>query len=86
MKAYDGLSEPQIADVKALLSQLVVVKLNGGLGTGMGCTGPKSAIRVRNNLTFLDLNVQQIEVSQNTLPVQSRQHVTIHTVYVFCSF
>lgn len=27
----------------------------------MGCTGPKSVISVRNDLTFLDLTVQQIE-------------------------
>lgn len=45
-----------------MLSRLVVVKLNGGLGTTMGCTGPKSLIPVRNELTFLDLTVQQIEV------------------------
>jgi len=26
---------------RPLLSKLAVVKLNGGLGTSMGCTGPK---------------------------------------------
>ena len=30
------------------LNKLVVVKLNGGLGTSMGCTGPKSLIGVRS--------------------------------------
>ena len=45
-----------------MLDRLVVIKLNGGLGTSMGCTGPKSLISVRNELTFLDLTVQQIEV------------------------
>ena len=44
-----------------MLDKLVVVKLNGGLGTSMGCKGPKSVIAVRNDLTFLDLTVQQIE-------------------------
>ena len=44
-----------------MLDKLVVVKLNGGLGTSMGCKGPKSVIPVRNDLTFLDLTVQQIE-------------------------
>jgi UTP--glucose-1-phosphate uridylyltransferase len=39
----------------------VVVKLNGGLGTSMGCKGPKSVISVRNDLTFLDLTMQQIQ-------------------------
>ena len=49
------------AKIKMMLDKLVVVKLNGGLGTSMGCRGPKSVIAVRNDLTFLDLTVQQIE-------------------------
>ena len=44
-----------------MLDQLIVVKLNGGLGTSMGCSGPKSVIPVRSDLTFLDMTVQQIE-------------------------
>ncbi|KAI4299657.1 hypothetical protein L6164_033093 [Bauhinia variegata] len=52
----DGASE-----IKNLLDKLVVLKLNGGLGTTMGCTGPKSVIEVREGLTFLDLIVIQIE-------------------------
>ena len=40
----------------------MVLKLNGGLGTSMGCKGPKSLISVSNDNTFLDLTVQQIEV------------------------
>lgn len=47
--------------LRGLLDQLVVVKLNGGLGTSMGCKGPKSVISVRNDLTFLDLTLQQIQ-------------------------
>ncbi|RUS89137.1 hypothetical protein EGW08_003080 [Elysia chlorotica] len=61
IKRYNSLETPAATDFKSLLNQLVVIKLNGGLGTSMGCTGPKSAIQVRNELTFLDLNVQQIE-------------------------
>uniref|UniRef100_A0A667XV72 UTP--glucose-1-phosphate uridylyltransferase n=1 Tax=Myripristis murdjan TaxID=586833 RepID=A0A667XV72_9TELE len=49
------------ASISASLNKLVVVKLNGGLGTSMGCKGPKSLISVRNENTFLDLTVQQIE-------------------------
>ncbi|RKP15337.1 UTP--glucose-1-phosphate uridylyltransferase family [Piptocephalis cylindrospora] len=45
----------------AALGKLAVLKLNGGLGTTMGCVGPKSAIEVRDGLTFLDLTVQQVE-------------------------
>lgn len=43
------------------LNKLAVLKLNGGLGTTMGCVGPKSAIEVRDGMTFLDLTVRQIE-------------------------
>lgn len=54
---------PDIAngDEADLLKKLVVLKLNGGLGTSMGCKGPKSAISVRDDLTFLDLTVRQLE-------------------------
>ncbi|KAM3283419.1 UTP-glucose-1-phosphate uridylyltransferase isoform X1 [Capsicum chacoense] len=60
---YDKLAplSEDPADTKKLLDKLVVLKLNGGLGTTMGCTGPKSVIEVRNGLTFLDLIVKQIE-------------------------
>ncbi|KAK1803052.1 hypothetical protein P4O66_021585 [Electrophorus voltai] len=47
--------------VASSLNKLAVVKLNGGLGTSMGCKGPKSLISVRSENTFLDLTVQQIE-------------------------
>merc|ERR1712137_6447 len=48
-------------ETRDLLSKLVVLKLNGGLGTSMGCTGPKSAIEVHSGFSFLDLTVRQIE-------------------------
>jgi len=44
-----------------LLRKVAVVKLNGGLGSRMGCWGPKSALEVREGLTFLDLAVRQVE-------------------------
>jgi len=63
IKKYDFVSSVDLrASAKDLLSKLVVVKLNGGLGTSMGCTGPKSLISVRSGLTFLDLTVKQIEL------------------------
>lgn len=58
---YDSLKTPNPNKVHGMLDKLIVIKLNGGLGTSMGCNGPKSIIGVRNNLTFLDLTVQQIE-------------------------
>jgi len=61
VRDYTTLQAPDNSEVVKMLSKLVVVKLNGGLGTSMGCKGPKSVIPVRNDLTFLDLTVQQIE-------------------------
>ena len=42
------------------LARTVVIKLNGGLGTSMGMTGPKSLLEVKDGLTFLDIVVRQI--------------------------
>jgi len=50
-----------VEKVKSILDKLVVLKLNGGLGTSMGCQGPKSTITVRDDLTFLDLSIKQLE-------------------------
>lgn len=52
-----------------LAQKLCVLKLNGGLGTTMGCTGPKSVIEVHSEQTFLDLTVQQIEFLNEELEV-----------------
>lgn len=43
-----------------LLAQTVVLKLNGGLGTGMGLQKAKSLLEVKNGETFLDLIAEQI--------------------------
>lgn len=51
---------PASGTSEALLSQAVVIKLNGGLGTGMGLQGPKSLLSVRPGVNFLDLMVRQI--------------------------
>ncbi|XP_006784029.1 UDP-glucose pyrophosphorylase 2b [Neolamprologus brichardi] len=62
IQPYDKIAARGLPDnVANSLNKLVVVKLNGGLGTSMGCKGPKSLISVRNENTFLDLTVQQIE-------------------------
>jgi UTP--glucose-1-phosphate uridylyltransferase len=44
----------------ALVDSAVVIKLNGGLGTSMGMTRPKSLIEAKDGLTFLDLIVGQV--------------------------
>lgn len=61
LQRYGSLSAVSENEKIPLLSKLAVLKLNGGLGTSMGCKGPKSVIEVREDTTFLDLIVQQIE-------------------------
>ncbi|PQE19901.1 UTP-glucose-1-phosphate uridylyltransferase protein [Rutstroemia sp. NJR-2017a BVV2] len=53
----------------SFLNKLAVLKLNGGLGTSMGCVGPKSVIEVRDGMSFLDLSVRQIEYLNRTYSV-----------------
>ncbi len=55
----DDLPEPG-AEVGAALDATVVIKLNGGLGTSMGMSGPKSLVEVRDGLSFLDVIVRQV--------------------------
>ncbi|NYG07320.1 UTP--glucose-1-phosphate uridylyltransferase [Phycicoccus badiiscoriae] len=42
------------------LARTAVIKLNGGLGTSMGLSGPKSVLEVRDGLTFLDVVARQV--------------------------
>jgi UTP--glucose-1-phosphate uridylyltransferase len=44
----------------ALLDSVVVIKLNGGLGTSMGMTKAKSLLEVKDGRTFLDLIAEQV--------------------------
>ena len=44
----------------AALGRTAVVKVNGGLGTSMGLSGPKSVLEVREGLTFLDVIARQV--------------------------
>ena len=59
LESLEDLSQGGAADAE-LLSQAVVIKLNGGLGTGMGLQGPKSMLAVRDGVNFLDLMVRQV--------------------------
>ncbi|MEP6648787.1 MAG: UTP--glucose-1-phosphate uridylyltransferase [Lapillicoccus sp.] len=45
--------------MSAALRLVAMVKLNGGLGTSMGITGPKSALVVKDGLSFLDVIARQ---------------------------
>lgn len=48
-------------NISSVLSKVLVMKLSGGLGTGKCCKGPKTLVNMRNENTFLDLAVKQIE-------------------------
>ena len=43
------------------IKKVVVIKLNGGLGTSMGLEGAKSQLIVKNNLNFLEITCKQVE-------------------------
>jgi len=61
LPALDSLAPIQPEKVSSALDQLAVCKLNGGLGTSMGCLGPKSTLSVREEKSFLDLIIAQLE-------------------------
>uniref|UniRef100_A0A0D9YLD1 UTP--glucose-1-phosphate uridylyltransferase n=1 Tax=Oryza glumipatula TaxID=40148 RepID=A0A0D9YLD1_9ORYZ len=88
---YDTLEAPpeDLEETKKLLNKLAVLKLNGGLGTTMGCTGPKSVIEVRNGFTFLDLIVIQIEslnkkYGSNIVEKYTNSNIEVHTFNQAC--
>jgi UTP--glucose-1-phosphate uridylyltransferase len=49
-----------VAEGEKLLQSLVVVRLNGGLGTSMGLQRAKSLLAVRNGLSFNDIIARQL--------------------------
>jgi UTP--glucose-1-phosphate uridylyltransferase len=59
--------EPVPAKAAELLSRTVVLKLNGGLGTGMGLEKAKSLLKVRQNLTFLDIIARQFLLLRDSI-------------------
>jgi UDP-N-acetylglucosamine pyrophosphorylase len=64
--------QPGDAEDKALMSQVALVKLNGGLGTSMGLDSPKSLLPVRQGLTFLDIIARQVLHARQTTGVPLR--------------
>jgi len=56
----DELPEPRPGQARDVLGRLVVVKLNGGLGTSMGLSGPKSLLEVKPGTSFLDVLATQV--------------------------
>jgi UTP--glucose-1-phosphate uridylyltransferase len=67
---------PSAADEEtaAALSQVAVIKLNGGLATSMGLHGPKSLLEAREGKTFLDV------IAGQTLKLRQRYDVRLPLV------
>ncbi|MCH8629077.1 UTP--glucose-1-phosphate uridylyltransferase [Arsenicicoccus piscis] len=62
VEGLDALADLHFSDeqLKDAIAKTVVIKLNGGLGTSMGITGPKAALPVMEGLTFLDVIAKQV--------------------------
>jgi UTP--glucose-1-phosphate uridylyltransferase len=56
----DDLPDPAPEQARDVLDRLVIVKLNGGLGTSMGLSGPKSLLEVKPGASFLDVIATQV--------------------------
>ncbi|HKN95173.1 MAG TPA: UTP--glucose-1-phosphate uridylyltransferase [Thermoleophilaceae bacterium] len=59
LPSADELPEPGDEGRQAL-ERAVVIRLNGGLGTSMGMTGPKALLEVKDGLNFLDVIARQV--------------------------
>jgi UTP--glucose-1-phosphate uridylyltransferase len=56
----EELPEPPPGQAREVLGWLAVIKLNGGLGTSMGLSGPKSLLEVKPGTSFLDVLARQV--------------------------
>ncbi|MCB0748096.1 MAG: UTP--glucose-1-phosphate uridylyltransferase [Ignavibacteriae bacterium] len=56
---FIGLNEDYKIFGTEVLHKSVLIKLNGGLGTSMGLSEAKSLLKVKNDLTFLDVIAKQ---------------------------
>jgi UTP--glucose-1-phosphate uridylyltransferase len=56
----DQLPHPPPDQARDVLNRLVIVKLNGGLGTSMGLSGPKSLLEIKPGTSFLDVIARQV--------------------------
>ncbi|KEG13300.1 putative UTP-glucose-1-phosphate uridylyltransferase 2 [Trypanosoma grayi] len=64
--ALDALQNLGAQTGAAQLGKTVVLKLNGGLGTGMGLRTAKSLLPVKDGKTFLDFTALQVEHLRKT--------------------
>lgn len=60
----------------ALLRRIAVIKLNGGLGTGMGLSKAKSLLPVKGNMNFLDI------ITRHVLALRSESGYDIQLMFM----
>ncbi len=58
-----------LIDLQEIAKKVVLIKLNGGLGTSMGLNGPKSQLKIKDGLNFIDITVNQIQKFNETYHV-----------------
>ena len=65
LPTYESLTKED----PSLLGSTVMLKLNGGLGTGMGLEKAKSLLPLKDGATFLDFIAQQVELTREKFKV-----------------
>ena len=70
MTLYEDLDE-FAAKGRSVAHQAMMIRLNGGLGTSMGLTGPKSLLPVKNDKSFLEIILGQTEHQGTTLALMN---------------
>ena len=60
LPCLDRLPDPPPDLARQVLDRLAIVKLDGGLGTSMGLSGPKSLLEVKPGTSFLDVIATQV--------------------------
>ncbi len=61
------------------LHDVAVLKLNGGLGTTMGCTGPKSLVEIKDGKNFLDYLIRQMGKTRSQLLLMNSPYTHAET-------
>jgi len=59
---HEELSALDAARTSELFRRVAVLKLNGGLGTTMGCNGAKSCMVIKDGKSFLEIICEQMIV------------------------
>jgi len=81
---YDNLVNPK--NVSESLNKTVVIKLNGGLGTGMGLSSAKSLLKVKDGFSFLDIISKQAVASEIPLVLMNSYNTESDSLAVLSKY